>query len=418
MTMYTLLTDKLSRNKEERGTLLTYGQVQRIRTGLILIILIFLISHFLLNDIYSGIDGTQTGQHILHSEDVDCKQVQHEYKEEGFDLNRGGKVVALTGYAEGQLQGELVFSGKRYMNCLYKDDYRFDLNMGRRVVALTGYAEGQLQGKLVFRPYMNCLYQDDYNLVSLVKQEYIKKPNDLQYEFPVPMGTVDTPQQTTDVIELVYGGANNIPKDGFFIEAGSYDGFTSSISLEFEVLYGWKGLLVEAHPSEFVKQLAVNRKAYQANTCLGLYQHPHYAHFDLISAVRTDTHVNSMPGLSQIPNKDSVTMQVQCLPLFTLIKALGNPKVNLLVLDVEGAELKVLHTLPWDEVDIEIMSIDSDLVGMAIPGGSQDTLREFVVSKGYTRFDHRTPPNKMTGKPQNDLFVRNDVMKRLNLKKP
>lgn len=377
MTMYTLLTDKLSRNKEERGTLLTYGQVQRIRTGLILIILIFLISHFLLNDIYSGIDGTQTGQHILHSEDVDCKQVQHEYKEEGFDLNRGGKVVALTGYAEGQLQGELVF-----------------------------------------RPYMNCLYQDDYNLVSLVKQEYIKKPNDLQYEFPVPMGTVDTPQQTTDVIELVYGGANNIPKDGFFIEAGSYDGFTSSISLEFEVLYGWKGLLVEAHPSEFVKQLAVNRKAYQANTCLGLYQHPHYAHFDLISAVRTDTHVNSMPGLSQIPNKDSVTMQVQCLPLFTLIKALGNPKVNLLVLDVEGAELKVLHTLPWDEVDIEIMSIDSDLVGMAIPGGSQDTLREFVVSKGYTRFDHRTPPNKMTGKPQNDLFVRNDVMKRLNLKKP
>ena len=29
----------------------------------------------------------------------------------------------------------------------------------------------------------------------------------------------------------VYGGANNIPKDGFFIEAGSYDGFTSSISL-------------------------------------------------------------------------------------------------------------------------------------------------------------------------------------------
>ena len=41
---------------------------------------------------------------------------------------------------------------------------------------------------------------------------------------------------------------------------------------------------------------------------------------------------------------------------------LGNPKVNLLVLDVEGAELKVLHTLPWDEVRHFFLASDPDPV--------------------------------------------------------
>ena len=40
----------------------------------------------------------------------------------------------------------------------------------------------------------------------------------------------------------------------------------------------------------------------------------------------------------------------------------GNPKVNLLVLDVEGAELKVLHTLPWDEVKKNHFFLSWDLV--------------------------------------------------------
>jgi hypothetical protein len=36
---------------------------------------------------------------------------------------------------------------------------------------------------------------------------------------------------------------------------------------------------------------------------------------------------------------------------------MGNPTVNLLVLDIEGAETLVLRTIPWDLVDIEVISI-------------------------------------------------------------
>ena len=46
---------------------------------------------------------------------------------------------------------------------------------------------------------------------------------------------------------------------------------------------------------------------------------------------------------------------MQCLPLVSLLYALGNPTVNFFVLDIEGFELAVLRTIPWDKVDIEVI---------------------------------------------------------------
>ena len=45
------------------------------------------------------------------------------------------------------------------------------------------------------------------------------------------------------------------------------------------------------------------------------------------------------------------------LILTSLLLALNNPKVNYFSLDIEGAELQVLHSVPWHLVDIEVWSI-------------------------------------------------------------
>ena len=72
-----------------------------------------------------------------------------------------------------------------------------------------------------------------------------------------------------------------------------------------------------------------------------------------------------MHGIAREQSKS--TIQMQCLPLFrfveltqsklkltffllSLILALGNPRVDLLSLDIEGAEYLVLETLPWEKV--------------------------------------------------------------------
>jgi hypothetical protein len=38
---------------------------------------------------------------------------------------------------------------------------------------------------------------------------------------------------------------------------------------------------------------------------------------------------------------------VQCLPLFSITRALNMNHINLFSLDVEGAEMDVLKTIPW-----------------------------------------------------------------------
>ena len=45
-------------------------------------------------------------------------------------------------------------------------------------------------------------------------------------------------------------------------------------------------------------------------------------------------------------------VDIDCLPLFTLLAALDFPTVDFFSLDVEGAELGILQTIPWDKVNI------------------------------------------------------------------
>ena len=47
-----------------------------------------------------------------------------------------------------------------------------------------------------------------------------------------------------------------------------------------------------------------------------------------------------MPGL--VPQQTATSLLQQCLPLYTLLAALGNPTVHWFILDIEGAELQVL----------------------------------------------------------------------------
>ena len=66
-----------------------------------------------------------------------------------------------------------------------------------------------------------------------------------------------------------------------------------------------------------------------------------------------------------------------CLPLYTLLLAIGNPtvcwsthdvstpipsKVHYLSLDIEGGEMGVLRNLPWHNVDIWLLSVEVSLL--------------------------------------------------------
>ena len=49
--------------------------------------------------------------------------------------------------------------------------------------------------------------------------------------------------------------------------------------------------------------------------------------------------------------------KVICFPLHAILIAIGNPVVDFFSLDVEGAELFILKTIPWPKVHIKVNNI-------------------------------------------------------------
>ena len=68
-------------------------------------------------------------------------------------------------------------------------------------------------------------------------------------------------------------------------------------------------------------------------------------------------------------------------------------------LDIEGAELKVLRTIPFDKVDIRLWDIEMNHAGEVFEG-TRDDIRKFLFSNGY-RFYRKVAIDEM--------FVKKDV---------
>ena len=68
----------------------------------------------------------------------------------------------------------------------------------------------------------------------------------------------------------------------------------------------------------------------------------------------------------------------QCFPLYSLLLALNQTKVDFLSLDIEGDELDVLKTVPFDKVDISMMAVE-----FAHGKGGDNSIRNFLTTKGY-----------------------------------
>ena len=120
--------------------------------------------------------------------------------------------------------------------------------------------------------------------------------------------------------------------------------------------------------------------------------------FDLTAA--SNEGVISMGGI--IPEERKESSKLQCFPLASLLLALDNPTVHYFSLDIEGAELGVLESLPWQLLDIWVISVETHLAGVVFPGTRKDIIK-LMESVGYSLVEWSDQQEK------DDLFVRNDV---------
>ena len=84
----------------------------------------------------------------------------------------------------------------------------------------------------------------------------------------------------------------------------------------------------------FSYRLKTNRKAWSSPTCFSLGTNPSFVNFKgrvIEGGMSGITPETTGPGL----------VKFQCLPFYSLLLAIDNPTVNLLSLDIEGAEFHV-----------------------------------------------------------------------------
>ncbi|KAK8378453.1 hypothetical protein O3P69_011159 [Scylla paramamosain] len=197
-------------------------------------------------------------------------------------------------------------------------------------------------------------------------------------------------------VEELYG--KKLTQPGTFLEAGAYDGEFLSNTLYLEHDFNWRGLLVEANPVFFEQLLWKRRKSYAINVCLNTKPFPSKETFLTGSAQPKDTnhlvnqnsadqpsrdplmeqHISlGSSGLMEYKHNDtqvgSVT-EVQCVPLYTVIRALGRTHIDFLSLDVEHAEMGILDTVPWGEISFTVMAIEHT---------TQDDLVSYLDQRGY-----------------------------------
>lgn len=173
-------------------------------------------------------------------------------------------------------------------------------------------------------------------------------------------------------------------EDGFFVECGAYDGETRSNTLVLERFLSWTGLLIEADPINFSKMVTKNRKAYLSPTCLAVQPFPSVSSFLMASNVGrlhdpkdSDSHMTNSPDVAHTGKH----VLVQCIPFAHLMAALNVTTVDYFSLDIEGYEMQVLKTIPFDEIDIKSLSVEFSHMPNAL-----EELNSFMESKGYEAY--------------------------------
>ena len=69
---------------------------------------------------------------------------------------------------------------------------------------------------------------------------------------------------------------------------------------------------------------------------------------------------------------------MSCLPLYSILMAFNNPTIDYFSLDVEGSELAILKTIPWDKVDIRV---SCHFLEMYLPYDIEQPFSNFLETK-------------------------------------
>jgi FkbM family methyltransferase len=160
--------------------------------------------------------------------------------------------------------------------------------------------------------------------------------------------------------------------NGYFVELGANDGRTFSNTFYFEKFKGWTGVLIEPIPHKYLECLKNRSKKTKVfcNACVSFDYNEKFVEIiynNLMSASnRVETDINDLDKHTKSGKKfleegeGNFNFGAIAEPLNNiLLKAIAPKKIDLLSLDVEGAEIEVLKGINHKEYRFKYICIES-----------------------------------------------------------
>jgi FkbM family methyltransferase len=155
--------------------------------------------------------------------------------------------------------------------------------------------------------------------------------------------------------------------NGTILESGALNGIQFSTSSMFEKFSSWLAIHVEADPKNYheLRQYRPN----SINVHAALCKEPQLLHFTntpnnaingFFEFMRPSFIESWHPQLHAHPELVNSLPSILCVPLPHLLSELGVHKIDLWVLDVEGAELSVLESMDFKKVKVSTIAMECD----------------------------------------------------------
>lgn len=216
--------------------------------------------------------------------------------------------------------------------------------------------------------------------------------------FPTGTGSGATDHEDRDLFRNVLYGMVN----GIALEIGALDGTnkTESQTVLLEK-FGWKRILIEANPmfreklSQQQNSLAVNaaicadkgvvhyatRGVFVAGIVEFMHTvflnrfHPYIAKFETVPGDVSSIDFSKMDLVSH------GIFEIPCVPMQDVIDVAGVSRIDLMVLDTEGAEYSILQTIDWNRVIFSVIIVETNDHHRS--PGYQAKVQAFLEARGY-----------------------------------
>ncbi|KAI7842703.1 hypothetical protein COHA_003634 [Chlorella ohadii] len=235
-----------------------------------------------------------------------------------------------------------------------------------------------------------------------------RTPGSLQLEDgPLLNETVHFGSQDVGGDAWLYRNLFNKKRNGFFVEVGAGAGGSPTRSLQ--AAAGWRGMLIEGDAGAY-RQLSLARPdaiCLHAAICGGRFGTVHWASraqqqqgsgssggiWELMPAERRQALRGGEESAQGLPT-------VQCFPLQYLLDKFGILAIDLLVVNVAGAELEVLSGLDFSRLAVKVLTVGRSGGSATGSGAQQGSSQAAAIAELLTQASFEAVPPASEGEAQ------------------